>query len=136
MISKEVKKLQTKVLNRYIKLSTKYPILVDAWNDDVVNIVLNSRGNPNTGLVLNKPIHKSDFSKDGLIDSFDKDYYEDDLEWFNGQKDYIINLSYVFFNLGLKDTNAINYCAELLDTREYSNVLMALVTMNQLKFKR
>lgn len=136
MISKEVKKLQTKVLNRYIKLSTKYPILADAWNDDVVNIVLNGRGNPNSGLVINKPIYKSHFSKDGLIDSLDKDYYDDELEWFTDNKDHIINLSYVFLNLGLNDTNAINYCGELLDTREYSNVLMALVTMNQLKFKR
>lgn len=136
MISREVKKLQTKVLNRYIKLSTKYPILADAWNDEVVNIVLNCGGNSNTGLVLNKPIHKSDFSKDGLIYSLDKDYYDDELEWFTYNKDHIINLSYVFLNLGLKDTNAINYCVELLNTREYSNVLMALVTMNQLKFKR
>lgn len=136
MISREVKKLQTKVLNRYIKLSTKYPILADAWNDAVVSIVLNGRGNPNSGLGINKPIYKSDFSKDGLIDSLDKDYYDDELEWFTDNKDHIINLSYVFLNLGLKDTNAINYCVELLNTREYSNVLMALVTMNQLKFKR
>lgn len=136
MISREVKKLQTKVLNRYIKLSTKYPILVDSWNDEVVNIVLNGRGNPNSGLGINKPIYKSDFSKDGLIYSLDKDYYDDELEWFTYNKDHIINLSYVFLNLGLKDTNAINYCVELLNTREYSNVLMALVTMNQLKFKR
>lgn len=138
MIIKEVRKLQTKVLNRYIKLSQKYPILADSWSYDVISIVLNNHNHStNSGHVLNDPISKEYFRRNDIIEPYDRFYHDDELDWYNDNKDAIIDLVCVYINLGVNaPKETLNSCLDLVKSKEYSNCLMALVMLNKLKFKR
>lgn len=143
MISKEVKKLQTKVLNRYIKLSTKYPILVDTWCDSITDIVFNTNRSyrflSEEMFVINNTLDKSNFlgSYEGSIEPYSEKEFSNDSTWFSEFEGNIDSLIHVFINLGIDDKdNVIKTCKELYETKQYENVLMALVMLNTLKFKR
>lgn len=138
MIIKEVRKLQTKVLNRYIKLSQKYPILADSWSHHVISIVLNKDNHSINGdHVLNDPISKEDFRRHGTIEDYDRFYHDGELDWYNDYKDKIVDLVCLYINLGVNASKeTLNSCLDLVKSEEYSNCLMALVMLNKLKFKR
>ena len=137
MMKKEIKKIQTKVRNRFIKMAAKYPFIIKEFDEtSLLNIIYNKDiqyiHNENSIQSLSNIKVRGAYKP--ISYSLD---YEDDLDFYRTNDGDILDLLNVYINMGLNDSdNVIEYATSLIKTGEYSNIYMAVIALNKLKFKR